>query len=73
MRKHRSVSFTNAFETIEEAEAYIEKIIGPAIVIHLYNHDPKTNLYSELFAVCDQSAIDGLQEELKSTKEKANV
>jgi hypothetical protein len=73
MRKHRSVSFINAFETIEDAEAHIEKIIDPAIVIHLYNHDPKTNLYSEMFAVCVQSAIDGLQEELNLTKEKANV
>ncbi len=73
MRKHRSVSFIKTFETQDEAEGWIDKIIGPAIVVHLCRMNGKGEIANELFAVCDQNGIDAMQEELNATKEKANV
>lgn len=74
MPKHRSVSFIKAFETSDEAVDYLGKIMDPAVIIHLFCHDDKTDLYSELFAICTQSSVDGIQEELDQVKkEKANV
>lgn len=74
MLKHRSVSFIKAFETWDESVEYLDKIVDPGVIIHLYCQDSKTDLYSELFAICTQSSVDSIQEELdQAKKEKSNV
>jgi hypothetical protein len=62
MTKARSVSFLNAFKTMAEAEDWLTKIKDPGVVVHLW-----TPIQS-LFAICTQSALDGLQKELDQAK-----
>ena len=60
----RNVAFLNALKTMVEAEDQLAKLADPGIVIQLWNPD------RTLFAVCTQSGIDSLQEELDAAKKE---
>ena len=62
MNYARSVSFLNAVKTIDAAKEHLEKSAKPGVIIHLWNPD------RPLFAVCTQSELDSLQEELNQAK-----
>ena len=66
MTKARNVAFLNAFRTMAEAEDQLAKLADPGLVIQLWRAD------QTLFAVCTQSGIDSLQEELDATKKEKN-
>lgn len=58
--KVQHISFINTHKTIEEAEVFSNKIVGPSCIIHLWNSDG-----TELFTVCQQSALDGMVDMIK--------
>lgn len=64
MSKARHVSFLNAFRTMAEAENQLAKIADPGVIIQLWKVD------QTLFAVCTQSGLDSLQEELDLAKKE---
>jgi hypothetical protein len=66
MTKTRGVTFVKAFKSVYQAEDYLGKMAEPGVLIHLCNYDHD----EELFAICTQSALDGLQEELNQTKKE---
>ena len=66
MTKARNVAFLNAFGTMAEAEDQLAKLADPGVVIQLWRVD------QTLFAVCTQSGIDSLQEELDAAKKEKN-
>ena len=61
MTKTRSVSFIETFPSFAEAQAYAARISAPSVVVHLHGNDGR-----EVFTVCDQGAIDAVQEELNA-------
>lgn len=71
MTNPRRFAFINAFKTVREADDFLKEIVGPGLVIHLYCRDHKTGLHSELFAVCNQTAVDSIQEELDEVEKAA--
>ena len=60
----RNVSFLNALKTMAQAEDQLAKLADPGVVIQLWNPD------RTLFAVCTQSSIDSIQEELNEAKKE---
>lgn len=64
MSKARHVSFLNAFRTMAEAENQLAKIADPGVIIQMWKVD------QTLFAVCTQSGLDSLQEELDLAKKE---
>jgi hypothetical protein len=67
MTKARNVAFLNAFRTMAEAEDQLARIADPGVVIQLWKVD------QTLFAVCTQSGLDSLQEELDKAKKEKSV
>jgi hypothetical protein len=63
MSKTQSVSFLKAFKTFAQAEDWLAKTSDPGVIIHLYERKG-----SELFAVCDQSGVDQLEEALDDAR-----
>jgi len=59
MRKQPSVTFVKAFIALEQAEDWAKQILGPFVIIHLYQDQE-----NQMYAVCDRAAIDMIQETL---------